>query len=322
MGNRLNISLVIPVYNEGKTILQLISSILNQSRLPDEVVFVDGGSMDDTISYITDVQKENSFIKLVKVKRAMPGKGRNIGAQNAAHEWIAFTDGGIKLDTNWLAYLEKEALSNSEASIVYGNYSPRITNLFEKCAAIAYVSPDIPHAIRGKFIASSLFHKNVLEKSGWFPDWRAAEDLALMEKAAQNGFQNCYAPRALVTWELRQSFKATFKRFDLYSKYNVWAGRQSDWHYGVLRQYIFLLLFCLLGFFHHFLWFGAIPVWFLLRAAKRIWMHRNEFGIKSIFNPIIVFLVTLHLIIIDAATFSGWLKAIFNKSSLHQPSVE
>ncbi len=322
MKEKLLISLVIPVFNEIKTIDDLIASIKQQTRLPDEVIFVDGGSTDGTIKELKRICENQEYFKLITVPRAMPGKGRNIGTQQARYDWIAYTDGGIKLDKTWLQELEIAAQNNRNASIVYGNYSPITISLFEKCAAITYVGPLRDGLIRGKFIASSMFKKEVWQKADGFPDWRAAEDLELMEKAEQLGYTSCKAPAAKVSWQLRQTFWATYKRFDLYSKYNIWAARQSDWHYGVLRLYLIKFAFLLLGFFHHWLWFSLIPLLVVARAMKRTWMHRFQFGRQSVFNPQIITLVVLHILTMDAGTFTGWIKALLRKSDLKKPSTE
>lgn len=307
------VSLVIPVFNEAQSLHLLIDTINRQSVPPQEIILVDGGSIDNTVPLARELTKTDARFKIIEAGRAMPGRGRNIGAARASNDWIAFTDAGIKLDIHWLKNLVKAARENPGAAIIYGNYCPELNHFFEKCATIAYVAPAIPGNIRGKFIASCLLKKEVWEKAGGFPDWRAAEDLIFMEKAAALGYKEAFAPDAMVYWQLRQGLGSTFKRFDLYSKYNVWAGRQQFWHYGVARQYAVIFVFIALGIFHHWLWFLLLPLWLVTRSAKRILLHRSSFGIKSLFNPAVFLMVMLITLVIDAATFSGWLKAIFSK---------
>jgi glycosyltransferase involved in cell wall biosynthesis len=322
MIDRADISLVIPVYNEAASVEALMDTISNQSMPPGVVIFVDAGSTDNTVQLIQQKEVFGIQYKVVEAGRAMPGKARNIGVENAYTQWIAFTDAGIQLHKDWLKELVTAADNNKEASIVYGNYEPVTTRFFEKCAAISYVAPLQQNTIRGKFIASSLFKKEVWEKAGGFPDWRAAEDLIFMEQAEAKGYTAALAPAAIVYWTLRPTLAATYKRFALYSKYNVWAGRQAYWHYGMAKQYAIVLSFILLGFFHHWLWFLAVPLWLLARTAKRILLHRNEFGWRPLFSPPFFLLIMLLTVVIDAATFTGWIKAITNKSALLQPSTE
>jgi glycosyltransferase involved in cell wall biosynthesis len=304
------VSLVIPMKNESETLPLLIDSIERQTFQPFEVVFVDGGSTDDTLAVAESLIGGNKKYKLIKTPQASPGKGRNIGAENAQYEWIAFTDAGIKLNPDWLERLAEKAIQNSEVDIVYGKYSPVISNTFEKIAALTYVPPLSADGHRGKSIASCLLKKIVWEKIGGFPDLRAAEDLMFMERAKKLGFKHQFAPEAMVYWQLRPDVASTFRKFVLYSKFNVWAGKQADWHYGIARQYLILLPFLPLAVFHSAWWLLAVVLWLFARTAKRILPHRREHGLAPFFNPVIFFGVMLLGLVIDAATFMGWFQAV------------
>lgn len=310
------VSLIIPLYNESETIAALITTINEQSLLPAEIILVDGGSTDETVKLAKQLTANNSSFRIIEKGRAMPGKGRNFGAAEATHDWIAFTDAGIKLDKNWLQELVKVAAENNDAQIIYGNYFPQQNTFFDKCATIAYVAPIEENKIRSKFIASCLLKKEVWEKVGGFPDWRAAEDLAFMEKASALGYKEAFAPAAIVYWLLRPDITSTYKRFELYSIYNVWAKRQSSWHYGVAKQYLLLIAFVVAGILFSPYFFLFIPVWILARVVKRILSHRYEFGSATIFNPAILFMVALITLVIDAATFVGWIKALGRKNEI------
>ena len=308
----MRVSLVIPVFNESRSIAGLIDTIKGQSFQPEEIILVDGGSTDNTVQVIKKITADDPRYRIIEIGPAMPGKGRNEGVRNAHCEWIAFTDAGIWLERDWLNHLVMKSGKEPRAAIIYGNYSPEINRFFDKCAAITYVPPMIPGKIRGKFIASSMIKKEVWETTGGFPDWRAAEDLAFMEKAEKAGYMALDASYALVHWQLRQGIISTFKRFDLYSKWNVWAGKQAAWHYGVARQYAFMLISLLLAIFHSWYWILAIPAWLMARVAKRILLHRYEFGIATLFNPFVFGTVLFITLVIDTATFTGWIKAILN----------
>jgi glycosyltransferase involved in cell wall biosynthesis len=313
MTQALSISLIIPVFNESKTIPDLIATIKKQSYQPAEIIFVDGGSADNTVSLIKELTVNDTAFQVIEAGRAMPGKGRNIGAENARNEWLAFTDAGITLEVNWLKNMVLAAALNPDASIIYGNFSPYISSLFEKCATIAYVPASQANSIRTKSIASSLFKKEVWKKAGGFPDWRAAEDLVFMENAEQLNYKIAYATDAMMYWQLQPDLKKTYRKFELYSKYNVWAGRQASWHYGIAKQYAVLFIVVLLSIFHSAYWLLLIPAWLVARVSKRILSHKFEFGLKPLFNPGVFFLVMMITLNIDAATFSGWLKALITK---------
>jgi glycosyltransferase involved in cell wall biosynthesis len=95
-----SISVVIPVYNLEHYIGTTIDSVLNQTVLPDEVIIVDDGSTDNSISVIEEYinKSPDNFIRLVRQKNSGPGAARNRGIEVAQSEWIAFLDG----DDIWL----------------------------------------------------------------------------------------------------------------------------------------------------------------------------------------------------------------------------
>jgi glycosyltransferase involved in cell wall biosynthesis len=310
----LKISLVIPMKNESDSLAELTASIKEQTFQPDEIVLVDGGSTDNTIEIAERLSAENPNIKLVRTPEASPGKGRNIGIENARNEWIALTDAGIKLEPTWLENLVKVAENSPEADLIYGNFSPITGSLFERCAAISYVPALRENSIRGKSVASMLMKKAVWKAVGGFPDLRAAEDLMFMETAEKQGFKSAFAPGAKVYWQLRPNLSSTFQKFVLYSKHNVWAGRAWDWHYGVAKQYLFVLPFVVLAIFHSWFWLIGVLAWLGARTAKRILLHRFEYGAKILFNPLIFCGVALLVLTIDAATFIGWAQAVLYKN--------
>ena len=308
-----SLALVIPLKNEESSVEALVKSIKDQSFKPNEIIMVDGGSTDNTVQVLKKLTNEDGQFHLIETKQAMPGKGRNIGAEYARSEWIAFTDAGISLDKHWLENLVKKEQQTPGAGIVYGNFSPQINSFFDKCATITYVPAMRPGIIRSKFIASSLFKKEVWQKAGGFPDWRATEDLVFMEKAEDLNYPVAFAPDAMVYWQLRPDLNSTYKKFELYSRYNVWAGRQAVWHYGIARQYIVMLIAVLIAFLFSWYWLLLLPVWICARVVKRIYSHREEFGARALFNPSVFLMVMLITLVIDAATFSGWIKAIVQR---------
>ncbi len=117
----------------------------------------------------------------------------------------------------------------------------------------------------------------------------------------------------MVFWTMQPDWAGTFRKFVLYSKHNVWARRQWDWHYGVLRQYLILIPFLILAVVHTPWWLSAIPLWLLARTVKRILAHRYEFGLGPLVNPLVVSGTAALILTIDLATFAGWVSAFRSK---------
>ena len=307
------ISLVVPLHNEETSARRLVESILAQTRSPDEVVLVDGGSTDRTVAILTEAVSGDRRFRIIESGPSTPGAARNIGIATARHEWVALTDAGIRLEPTWLERLVSRAQETPGVDIVYGNYEPDLHSAYERCAALAYVPLKQKREggwARGPSIATCLLRKSVWSAVGGFPDLRASEDLIFMDRVAQTGCRIAWAPSATVWWSIQSTPSATFRKFVLYSKHNVLAGRQRFWHYGMARQYAMALPFLLLAAFENSTWMIVPLAAALLRSAKSIWVRREGRGICWVLNPARLLGVLAVIALIDTATYLGWIEAI------------
>jgi glycosyltransferase involved in cell wall biosynthesis len=310
------VSLVVPIRNETDSLAMLVESIRGQTRLPDEVILVDGGSTDATVALARRLTADDPRFRIIESGPATPGRGRNVGIAAATHEWIALTDAGIRLEPDWLERLLERAQREPSLDVVYGNFEPLGHTFFQRCAALAYCPARQPREegrSRGPSTASMLLRRSVCERVGGFPDRRAAEDLIFFERTAAAGCSIGWAPKATVWWQLQPNLSRTFKRFCLYSKHNVWAGRQRHWHYGIARQYLLALPLLVLALVHNPWWLILLAAGALARIAKTIWQKREGRSLWSLLNPLQFLGVGLILAAIDLATFVGWAQAIFQR---------
>lgn len=309
---RVPVSLVVPLRNERAHLEELIASIRQQTTLPDEVILVDGGSTDGTPAMADRLIGDDARFRVIEAGPATPGRGRNVGMAAARNAWVALTDGGIQLEPGWLAALLDAAQRNPGVSIVYGAYEPRQDTFFEQCATLAYVHPPEVReggTTRGRFIASSLVRVDAWKAAGGFPDLRAAEDLMFMERVREAGCEEAWAPRARVWWRLQPTLGGTYRRFALYSRRNVEAGRQRYWHYGVARQYLVGAVFIGLALIHSWWWLAVPVLGGLARVARSILLRRGAHGWRWCFNPVRFALVGVIILTTDTATLVGWAKA-------------
>jgi glycosyltransferase involved in cell wall biosynthesis len=312
----LRVSLVVPVRDEEASVGELLAGITAQTRRPDETVIVDGGSRDATLTRLRDAAARDSSLRVVEAGEATPGRGRNVGIAAASHDWIALTDAGNRLEPDWLERLVEVVRRDPSVEVVYGNFEPAEETFFESCAALAYPPPKQEREggrIRGPFIASSLLRREVWRKVGGFPDLRAAEDLMFMDEIERRGFKIVWEPRATVWWQLRPTLASTFRKFVLYSRHNVWAGRARHWHYGVARQYALILPFAALAVAHSAWWLVVPALWLAARTARSIERRREGARLRRAYNPARFCGVMLILLTIDAATFIGWAQALLSR---------
>ena len=135
----MRISVAVPVRNETSSIRILLNELLAQTLQPAEIVLTDGGSSDDTPQIIEEFISSGAPVRLFREQQSMPGRSRNISAQHAQSDWIAFIDAGTKPGSDWLANLARRVTNDTSVEVVYGTYEPVVDSFFKECAAIAYV---------------------------------------------------------------------------------------------------------------------------------------------------------------------------------------
>jgi glycosyltransferase involved in cell wall biosynthesis len=308
--------MVVPVRNEEAAVEQLVDSIRRQWYRPDEVLVVDGGSTDRTVELLKSASERLPCLRVIEASEATPGRGRNLGIEAARNDWIALTDAGIDLDQHWLERLVRTAVGDSAVEIVYGAYEPSRRSRFERAAEIAYVAPaDTTELgpVRTRFIASCLLRKEVWSRVGGFPDLRAAEDRIFMRSVEASGAVTRVAPEARITWQVQPTPAKTFARFRSYSRHNVVAGEQANWHYGVARQYLAaLVVLAVARLARRRSIATALPVGAAARVLLTIVRRREGRGWDWVLRPDQFVAVAGVLALLDAATFLGWIEGVID----------
>ena len=176
------VSVVIPTYNRIKFLYRAITSALTQSYPIDEIIVVDNGSTDQTISFL---KKKFPSIKVINEKKRGVSFARNEGIKNCKNEWIAFLDS----DDEWMEKkIEKQFFlikkSNYKIKLIHTNeiwfkngllknqkkkHIKRGGYIFEDCLDICKISP-----------SSVLIKRELFKKYGLFDNkFKVCEDFEL-----------------------------------------------------------------------------------------------------------------------------------------------
>ncbi len=116
-----DVSVIVPVYNAGKYLKECADSLVRQSLKNIEIIFVDDGSTDDSLSILREYEKRDDRIRIIQQKNMYAGTARNNGMKIAGGKYIIFLDADDFFDLNML----REAYSAAEkykAQIVLFNY--------------------------------------------------------------------------------------------------------------------------------------------------------------------------------------------------------
>ncbi len=309
----IEISVIIPVRNEADSIRALLDNLLKQTLRPAEIIVTDGGSTDATRAIISEFVNGGEPVRLLCEAAALPGRGRNLAAAQAATEWLAFIDAGIRPELAWLESLAKRAQLQDDVDVVYGSYEPVADTLFKRCAVMAYVAPPVEiegKPSRSRSVVSVLMKRTVWQTVDGFPeDLRSAEDLLFMNKIDAANFRVAYAPDAVVHWQVQATPWLTFKRFVTYARNNMQAGLWRQWQAAIFQRYALLAASALPVFWFGYRWLlVTLILWLLMlaaRAAVAIWRNRDCYPGGPVENVIRLFVLMPIIALLDGATIIG-----------------
>ncbi len=209
----LPISVVVPVYNRGKTIRATIEQLLHQSLPPAEIIVVDDGSTDETAEVL---ESFGGWIRVLTRNNEGPASARNAGVRASTGALIAFTDSDCVPDEDWLREMVK------------GFYSPAIAGVGGKvCAASAglvgeyidlngWMNPQ--RAVDGTVLylvtANACFRSDLLFQVNLFDErFRNAggEDTELSVRLRSIGYELAFVDSAIVRHHHRRTIRDYFK---------------------------------------------------------------------------------------------------------------
>lgn len=139
--DRETISVIIPAYKSANTICETVDSVLNQTRMPDEVIVVDDCSPDDTVAALGPRMERVIFIRHERNKGV--GSARNTGFSASTGSLVAFLDGD---DVYFPEFLERASgvlAERPEASLCFSNFHRAFDDQFDKITDRSIPNP--PH---------------------------------------------------------------------------------------------------------------------------------------------------------------------------------
>lgn len=121
--NKFILSVVVPVYNTGRYLERCLSSLINQTLENIEIVVVNDGSTDDSLSIIEYFSRDYKNIKVITTRNAGISAARRLGIENATSEYICFVDSDDFVAEDFCMQLYKAVSKNAADCGECGYYS-------------------------------------------------------------------------------------------------------------------------------------------------------------------------------------------------------
>lgn len=190
------VTVIIRTKNEEQWIEICIRKINEQTYSNKEIILVDNYSTDKTLDKIKDTN-----VKIIKIKKFLPGKAINLGIKKSTGEYIVCLSAHcIPVDKNWLKNIIKD-LSKKNVAAIYGRQLPfPYSNSLDK--RDLYNSFGLEKRVQKKDTffhnANSAFHKKIWKEFPFDEKIQHIEDRLWANKIIKNGYKIIYEPKAAV----------------------------------------------------------------------------------------------------------------------------
>lgn len=184
-----NISVVIPMHNAEKTIVQCLDSVYSKLKGIKEVIVVDDCSSDSSVKAVS--RFPCTILKMDG--RGFPGRARNLGARESRGEYILFIDSDVVLrdDISWK--IEKYIRPEKKVIALVGIFSEEhpntdIVSQYKNLHARYkyYVLPDFISSLHTSITA---IDREYFWKVGGFNENSRVEDVELGERIVRSGYR-------------------------------------------------------------------------------------------------------------------------------------
>lgn len=224
----MKIGIIATSLNEESSAASFLASILKQTRKPDEVIIVDGGSTDKTLSEIEGFRKKFTEKKIRFEVRKLFGnisECRNLAVKESNSEVIAVSDFGCILEKKWLERIA-HPIEERGADVVAGYYKGLGRSAFEKCLTpFVLVMPD---RVGKNFLPASrsmaIKKEFYLKMGGFSEELNYGEDYDFAKKLKKAGARIYIEKKAVVGWIPRKNPVSAFKMFNRYAFGDAKAG--------------------------------------------------------------------------------------------------
>jgi glycosyltransferase involved in cell wall biosynthesis len=205
------VSVVVCAYNAERTMQDCLAS-LEHLNYPDyEVIVVNDGSKDRTL----EIAQRFGYCRIISQENKGLSVARNVGAEAASGEIVAYTDSDCVADPDWLLYLVAKMEASDLVACGGPNFPPPEDSLVPAAVAVSpggpthvLLSDDVAEHIAGCNMA---FRRDTLMALGGFdPVYRAAgDDVDICWRLQDAGYTIGFSPAAIV-WHFRRNTVAAY----------------------------------------------------------------------------------------------------------------
>lgn len=185
------VSVIVPVYNTEKFLDKCLNSLINQTLDDIEIICINDGSTDNSLSILEKYANIDSRIKVINQENKKQGAARNSGMRIAIGEYIGFVDSDDWVDLNYYEKLYNMAIQyNADIALATnvrignGKTKKRLKITEEKVATTLQEKIDIGNQVKNPCPTNKIYRYAMLkDNSILWPEGVFCEDKIFSIKA-------------------------------------------------------------------------------------------------------------------------------------------
>ena len=131
-------SIIVPVYNVEKYLPKCLDSLVNQTYSDIEIICINDGSPDNSLSILEEYAKNDNRIKIINQENQGVSVARNVGIDNATGDYIIFVDADDWIELNACEILSTKLSEQPDIICFKYNVNKKIKNKITKSKNLNY----------------------------------------------------------------------------------------------------------------------------------------------------------------------------------------
>jgi len=305
----MKISIILPYYNEEKTIALTLGCLKNQTYKADEVIFVDSGSTDKTSDIINQSLINNpelNFKNILCGKRCT-SETINLGIKESRYEYIMYMDCGLYIPPNWVeSQMNKSIESNGD--IISGRIYTEGINVIDK----SFIAHTYGYKNKCICLTGSLIKKSIYKDMGYFADnMRSGYDVDFINRSKQKSYKRIVNKNIYLKY-YDVNFAATI--LDGYNKTKLYS--KTGWKAsGDIKPYLYLLIIAIIlsaVFFLHINYSIILFISYLVLRGYAIPFYKSKKVFEGL-NKYFFIMLPLIAIVFDLARINGYIDGLIKR---------